>query len=436
MDSSRLNILIYVFIWFVTFLVAFFKFSSRKLGASTYLFFVVFFCSVCSYYTFIDPWNPEDYKEITLFPFIYLYLMVIITSLPAIRFDRSLITSIQKPSQGLLDFIAWSYIICTILTIPSEMQDFGSNVIATMAGAGADLYIDKTSGYDTAGTGISNFPSIIGGFFYFPSIVIAFYYLTLDNNKRKKVMLFLFLSFTYRLVYNIFSGQRGGMVREFFFLASYYAMFYRFYSDRIKKIVNRVVVIIGIALLVPFMLLTISRFDDALGGPTTSMLCYTGQSSLFFNNYGLDDNGIRYGDRVAAGFKILLGFDNVPKNFVQRRQKYPRLYINDESFYTYVGDFTIDFGPIVGGLIMILFSLYFTSRLKIYRREIKFYQLMILGTIVGIISQGYLKLFPFSGLTGNLSLIFIFGLCIVFKQDYVKQLKRKKNTYENLSHNI
>lgn len=426
MDSSRLNILLYAVLWFITFLVAYFRFSSRKLGASSYLFFVVFFCSICSYLTFIDPWNPEDYKEIKLFPFIYLYGMVIITCLPAIRYDKSRIDTIQKPSQGLLDIISWAYIVCTLLTIPSEVQGLGAKVLLTMTGAGSDLYLEMAEGYDTSGTGISNLPSIIGGFFYFPSLVIAFYYLTLDDNRHKKVMLFLFISFAYRLVINIFSGQRGGMVRELFFLASYYALFYRFYSSKIKKRFNKLFITLSVALLVPFMLITVSRFDDALGGPATSMLAYSGQSSLYFNNYGLDDNGIRYGDRVAPGFKILMGFDNVPVNFVQRRQKYPRLYINDEAFCTYVGDFTIDFGPIMGGLILVFISLFLTARLKIYNREIKFYQLIILGTLAGMISQGYLKLFPFSGVTGNLSIIFIFILCLVFKQDYVNQLKRKR----------
>lgn len=429
MDNSTLNILLYVIIWFITLLVGFFKFSSRKLGVSTYLFFVVFFCSVCSYLNYTDPWNPENYKAITLFPFIYLYIMVFITCLPAIRFDKSEIVSIQRPSQRLLDIIAWVYIICTILCIPGEMQDFRTNIIATMTGAGADLYMDKVSGYDTAGTGISNLPSVIGGYFYYPSIVIAFYYLTINDKRRKKVMILLFLSFSYRLIYNIFEGHRGGMVRELLFLASYYAMFYRFYSDRIKQKFNKILLIVLVVLLVPFILLTRSRFDEAVGGATTSVYYYSGQSSLFFNNYGLDDNGIRYGDRVAAGFKILLGFENVPKNFVQRRQKYPHLYINDESFYTYVGDFTIDFGPIMGGLILILCSIYFTARLRIYNKVIKFHQLLLLGTVVGIISQGYLKLFPFSGVNGNISLLFIFIICFVFKQDYLNQKRKRIQQY-------
>lgn len=425
MENSRYYILIYVIAWFITLLVSYFRFSARKLGASTYLFFVVLFCSVCSYFTFIDPWNPEPYKEMKLFPFIYLYGMVIITCLPAIRFDRSKINSIQKPSQILLDIISWAYIICTILTIPSEMQDFGTKVLLTMTGAGSDLYLEMAEGYDKSGTGISNLPSVIGGFFYFPALVIAFYYLTLDNKRHKRVMVFLFLSFAYRLIINVFSGQRGGMVRELFFLASYYALFYRFYSDKIKKRFNKAFIVISVALLIPFMLVTVSRFDDALGGPTTSMLSYSGQSSLYFNNYGLDDNGIRYGDRVAPGFKILMGFENVPKNFIQRREKYPKLYINDESFSTYIGDFTIDFGPLLGSIILILLSLFLTSQVRIYNREIKFHQLIILGTLVGMISQGYLKLFPFSGVNGNFNLIFIFLLCLVFKQDYVNQLKKK-----------
>ena len=413
MDNSSINILIYIALWVVTLLIALFKFSSHKSGASAYLFIVVLFCSICSYYSYNDFWISGTYKEVKLFPFIYLYLMVLITTLPAIRYDKSTIVSIQKPSQRLLDVISWIFIICTILTIPSAMQDFASNIKTTLSGAGADLYMEKTSGYETSGTSVSNWPSVIGGFFYYPSIIIAFYYLTIYEKRNKTVMLLLFLSFSFRLA------------RELFFIASYYAMFYRFYTKKIRKTINRVVIVVLLALLIPFMLVTISRFDSALGGVRTSMLFYSGQSSLFFNNYGLDDNGIRYGDRVAPGFKLLLGFDNVPMNFIKRRAKYPNLYINDEVFSTYIGDFTIDFGPWLGGLLLLLLSLFFTAKLKIKNKQIQFHQLMLLGTIVGIISQGYLKLFPFSEVNGNISLVFIFVMCIVFKQDYINQLNKK-----------
>ena len=85
---------------------------------------------------------------------------------------------------------------------------------------------------------------------------------------------------------------------------------------------------------------------------------YYGQSFLNFNNYGLDAGGIRYGDRTANFFKSFL-FDDVPHNFVERREKYSHLKIDDYYFYTFVGDFTIDYGPILAVLLFYNFFCYF-----------------------------------------------------------------------------
>ena len=55
------------------------------------------------------------------------------------------------------------------------------------------------------------------------------------------------------------------------------------------------------------------------------------ESFLFFNNYGLDADGIRYGDRTANLFKQII-WDDTPHNYMERRDKYPHLKIDDYYF--------------------------------------------------------------------------------------------------------
>jgi hypothetical protein len=154
---------------------------------------------------------------------------------------------------------------------------------------------------------------------------------------------------------------------------------------------------------------------------------YGGQENLYFNKYGLDNGGIRYGDRTFPLFKRILGFENVPKNFMERRDKYPHLKISDEVFYTFVGDFTIDFGPIIATFIFLFFTLFVVINTKIRNGIIRFHQLILLHFVMSVCMLGGLKLYPFSDVGGNLQLIVYFIAYIFFRLDYNLRFQRQKS---------
>ena len=160
---------------------------------------------------------------------------------------------------------------------------------------------------------------------------------------------------------------------------------------------------------------TISRFEREEGGAGASTFYYIGQQNLYFNSYALDDGGIRYGDRTFPVFKRMLGFDNVPQNYTQRRAKYPNLKINDEVFSSFVGDFVIDFGPIIAVIIFLIFFLYSKEHTKPQSGILPFHRLLLLHFIMCICMQGGLKLYPYSDLGGNLKLIMFIMCYIAFK---------------------
>lgn len=71
-----------------------------------------------------------------------------------------------------------------------------------------------------------------------------------------------------------------------------------------------------------------SRFGKEQAGVGGFINWYVGQGSLYFNNNGLDAGGIRYGDRTINLFKRIIDPDT-PKNFVERRDKYHNLELDD-----------------------------------------------------------------------------------------------------------
>ena len=95
---------------------------------------------------------------------------------------------------------------------------------------------------------------------------------------------------------------------------------------------------------------------------------------------------------------------STPKNYVERRDKYPNLYIDDYFFVTFVGDFTIDFGPYLATLIIIAFGLIIMSRIRIRDGSIALYDFMLLYFAICVSIQGGMTLFSYSD-TGNLRIV-------------------------------
>ena len=163
--------------------------------------------------------------------------------------------------------------------------------------------------------------------------------------------------------------------------------------------------------MLPVGAITVSRFGDRAGGTVTSFLnWYIGQGSLYFNNYGLNPGGTRNGERTANLFLRIIKSD-VPKNYVERRQKYPNLEIDDYYFTTFVGDFTIDYGPIIAVIIFLAIYGWMYYKTKTRTDSITLHQLLLLYITMCVSMQGGMYLFNYSD-TANLKIItyiFLYG---------------------------
>jgi len=95
-------------------------------------------------------------------------------------------------------------------------------------------------------------------------------------------------------------------------------------------------------------------------------------------------------------------------------------------FSTFVGDFTLDFGPFIAPLIFILFTLFILRKTRIRNGIILFHQLILVQFVMCICMLGGMKLFSFSDAGGNLQLIVYLFAYILFRFDYNGILKRRK----------
>ena len=226
------------------------------------------------------------------------------------------------------------------------------------------------------------------------------------QEKNYKIICGLLFANIINLVIPIMRGQRSGVALAFLTIICGYFLFKQYLSKRLNKFIKKVGIVFIVVITLPVAAITISRFGSEKGGIAAFINWYIGQGNIYFNNHGLDDNGIRYGDRTLNLFKRLVD-SKTSMNYVERREIYSNLKINDEVFSTFVGDFTIDFGPFFAVIIFIVFNFFVIDSFqknKINNNKVKLYQLLLLYFTVCISAQGGMYLFSYSD-TGNLRII-------------------------------
>lgn len=404
MDFSNIYLIVYIILWAITLLVHLKKRKTFDAGAC--IMFTLLLYSISSYFLYNLDRAGYNFLPMKILPFLYLYIVNMIVLKPILNFNVTKITSIERPSKFIFNGLLWLFIISSMIRLVIELPNLTEGIqrILIDSAAGQDIYNEMRDTYDSKGDGvITSVFAIISNILADTGILLMFYYLTLPNRK-KIVTILLFLAFFSTVLSFIAESQRGPvMTRALTLLIGYFAL-KKFIDKKTERVIRSVLIGIGVLLTIPMAIITISRFSYRDGGVAGSLIEYSGQANLLFNNYAFDNNGLRYGDRTIPLFKRMLGFENVPKNFVERRMKYPFLKINDEYFIGFIGDFCLDFGPIIAFLIFVFLSIFIGSRTKIRNGTIKFHQLYLLFFLMCICMQGSMKLFAYADM-GNLVII-------------------------------
>lgn len=424
---SNIYLLLYISAWS---LLAYSKWKSKKtMSASVFVLMCYSFFAIMSYLLYNDPEQIYVFKELEFFPFLYLFVMLYIASIPIRKFDSCKVYSIQEPTMWKLNLFAGLFIFTSLLSLPAlinNVQKIPMLLLDSSVGLTSYRESIEIAQANKAGT-ISNLPAIINGLYSKLGALLLFYYLTLEKRNNWIIGGLIYALFSWMLSFMI-SGQRGGIFHTSICLLASYFLLRRFLSERMNRIIKKIGIISIVLITLPTIALTISRFGDESNGVTntqSSLYYYMGQCNLYFNNFGLDDNGIRYGDRTLTLLKKAVGFDNVPLDFWEGRQKYPNLYIGDEVFSSFVGDFTIDFGPILAFFMFLSFTLLANKHIKPNNGILPFHRFILIFIILDVCVDGAMFLFPYAYL-GNLTLIFYILTIIFFKLDYNQQIKKYK----------
>ena len=392
----------YFLVWVITFI--WYHIKHPRLDAGSVIIWMQVVYAFFSILTISDALFSYAFNELALFPYIYLYSMLIVAMLPVIRFHLHPAQNISAGGSRILVLTSLILFLTAVLQIPDMMSEASTGLtkLITDSDAGNEAYKETAGSMSQAGSKIRNVPAVIFNMLSDLIPFLLFYFMTLKK-KSRLIILCLFVAMIINILLPVTRGQRNGTVQGILTVVATFFMFRAYISLKARRIIQTVGLTIILLFSIPVTAITLSRFGEKAAGAAGFVNWYVGQGSLYFNNYGLDAGGTRNGDRTANLIKRIID-PSTPKNYIERRDKYPNLYIDDYFFVTFVGDFTIDFGPYLATLIIIAFGLIIMSRIRIRDGSIALYDFMLLYFAVCVSIQGGMTLFSYSD-TGNLRIV-------------------------------
>lgn len=389
-------------------------------GAGSIILLTYVLYPIVGAFWFFDPNRPYgEVVPLRLFPFIYLALMEWIALRPTLQYDRNDIQKIEPPTILFLNIFAIIYILCTLMQIPNILSHMADGLRSIMmdSDAGADLYYEsqsEDSNYDGA---ISNIPAIIFNIFSPLAFFLFFYYLTLEK-RRLWAILGFGVCILIKSFHSLSNGQRTEVTMSVFNIIIAYLALKPMLSQQVKRWVRVILISLAILITIPFIALSVSRFGEEEGGLLGGLIYYTGEAPYYFNNYALDADGIRYGDRTCNVFKKLIGLSS-PNGIFDVRNTYYDMKMDDSIFSTFVGDFVLDFGGTVTAILFILFSIVFCLLTRTNApNRIPFHRAVLVYFAMTVCMQGGMYLFNYS-FEANLQILAVFIFYLFFGLEYL-----------------
>ena len=401
--------------------------NDGRWGIGSYTLLSYFIYPVIGAFWFFNPDNIYgEIEPLRLFPFIYLALMEWIAVRPVLQYDRNQIRQIEPPTMLFLNVFALIYIVCALLQVPDIIANMAEGLRKIMmdTAAGADMYYDSQevdSKYDGV---ISNLPGIIFNVFSPLVFILFFYFLTLTNRHRL-IEIGFGICILIKSFHSLSNGQRTEVTMSVINIFIAYIALKPMLPQKLQKWVRTVLIVLAVAIMLPFLAISVSRFGDREGGVLSSVIYYVGEAPYYFNDYALDANGTRHGDRTCNIFKQMIGM-SAPKGIFGVRDAYPEMRMDDSIFSTFVGDFVLDFGGTVTAILFIVFSLVFSVLTRPNEPgQLPFHRLILIYFAMSVCMQGGFYLFNYS-FERNLQILAIMVFYAFFGMEYLLRHKNER----------
>lgn len=403
-------LIINALIWWVTFF--YYQYNHKQFNVGSGILLMYATISTMAIHLFFSKRFNYLFDDLTFFPFIYLYLMIMIATYPLTHLQYDKIRRITV-NETLLKILCTLVIIATIIKLPNLISQISNNFMLLLNNSdfGLKTYQKTASINMTRTESQMNIVAIISNMLVNISPMLLMFCLYFRKTSRWIVFVLIIATLTTPLS-GLMSGARFAASKTLFNLSFLLLFFYKFFNDKVKRRVKIYAVITAALIITPFLAITISRTHGDIEHTTLSIERYASESILNFNNHALDAGGTREGNYTAGVMKKLIGMD-AKIYYAERVRDYRYMSMNESIFYTFVGDFTLDYGPIPSVFIFIFTAIFFYQALRIKHHQMQFYQYVLFyALLIGCL--GYFQ-WPLGQIAGNLELLSLLIIAFLFK---------------------
>lgn len=359
-----------------------------------FLFYMVFAVSAIGSFWY---YSQEDvdlyYPNIELSAFIYLWLMINFCLLPLYQTNLRKITYIDdRGIAPLLDGLSIMFVVLSLLPIVSllskvSLSMFVGNDLGRMYESDADksaLYFSGISKYCFAL--IRRFEDIL---------IILFFYQLSKAKKNWALINAMWLPIGLFVLFKVASGSRGGVMSTFIAFFAMALFLRNTFEQKTFAYIRKIGVVFTSFIIVVVSAISISRFFFSVSAASSRATLdrwisqYLGEGMVRFNDTVWNNDILMNGDQNIIFLKHLLGFD-VIENYDTFMMFYEaKLGLPVNVFYTFVGDWVLDFGIIGTIVVTVLFYILFKKLLNSYKSGVNILQLTILMIIFHFIGFGF-----------------------------------------------
>ena len=395
MEQDYFSIFTYIALWSLALLVLS---KLCKIGSTTSVIVATYtFFAVLAYLLMDNPYFQPNYQGLTIAPFIYLFLFIIVSILPIIKYDTTKPRTLIGPSFESIKYFLYIYILVSLVVLPQSFTNIQEGISRLMSSseAGAEMYAET---HDMEATYHSPIFGAFSAFHncFFETFVFLTFLMYCSSKISKWYFVVLSTIILFELLAPIAAGLRTMTIMKVFTILAAVTFFFPFWAKNIKRFFVTVGGIVIVITMIPFLVLTISRFGDRDAGAGGEIIRYAGEAPLNFNIYCYGTELTREGDRTCNMFKRWLGYSNVPEDVNETRIVHSAMELGDEAFSTHVGDFVLDFGVVTPFIALSILTLIFIFATHTNKQKVYSHQLFLLYIVTCITLQGSMYLFYYS----------------------------------------
>ena len=410
------------FIYFLAFVALFWLLYVKKFSLVP-LYIVGIWC-VSSFFAILFQLAFDvKYEKLSILPYVFLFICFCISLFPIVKCQKRMENAIPCVTFGLFDKIIWVFILLSLIPFYENLRYVISSYGAIDTSGLADMYNDKMYGDGIKVTWLSSLGMIgnsLDGVFIQLLVFIPFYFLT-RKKINKYLLLFSFLPVLNHVLFQLASSGRG-FATQFFLDAVFLILLFRkqIPSTRFKKLKLVSLVVIPCFFLL-LSILTLARGNSSNKGVETSITVgyYVAKSHLDFNESLWNIREHTEGDNSFGFVKDLIGLD-VPKD-KNAYWNYSKTGIIPSLFYTYIGDWYMDFGPFFTIVLLLIWSFVFSIIFIREKRTASLLPFFLYFVFCEILINGWtINIFKTSGSFRNLLL----SIVLLF---IIQKLSKKGN---------